>query len=78
MYFQFCGRLINEPSVQQRVANLKFMIFKWPLLEFIHSVFVVWISLTSTVLEMSQSEIEEELYKEALRQASSESKHSKR
>ncbi|XP_036416785.1 cation channel sperm-associated protein 1-like [Colossoma macropomum] len=30
------------------------------------------------VLEMSQSEIEEELYKEALRQASSESKHSKR
>ncbi|KAL7825172.1 hypothetical protein AOLI_G00323790 [Acnodon oligacanthus] len=30
------------------------------------------------VLEMSQSEIEEELYKEALRHASSESKHSKR
>ncbi|KAL7825231.1 hypothetical protein AOLI_G00324380 [Acnodon oligacanthus] len=39
---------------------------------------LIYMTNRVNVLEMSQSEIEEELYKEALRHASSESKHSKR
>ncbi|KAL7825298.1 hypothetical protein AOLI_G00325050 [Acnodon oligacanthus] len=39
---------------------------------------LIYMTNSVNVLEISQSEIEEELYKEALRHASSESKHSKR